>query len=765
MLKHLSQWLPHGKLLSVTVLMVLLVATTRAETPSKVADIRLLIDISGSMQQTDPRNHRTPAINLLIDSLPEDSQAGVWSFGSMVNLLVAHETVDSQWRDRARERISGLSAIAQRTNIGGVLDKAAFDFGYSSYSAPTDVILITDGQVDIAPNSQVNQIERDRILSSLIPRYAAAGARIHTLALTDAADTGLLEQMSLQTQGVYQRIESPEDIRRFVLRVLTAVNPGNELPLDDAGFDVDAKVSEVTAMILHEAGQISLQAPSGQRTSALSPERQRWRVGDGYTLVTIDDPETGRWQISGAVESGSRISVVSDLNLEWVIPAESVVIRNRPLNLELRAVDQAGEPVADALTDIMIPSLSINGEVLPMLRWQGNLLKAQIPNRYEDGSLDLEVSVDGQTFQRIVRKTVENRPALTAEVLVMDGGYQWRLYPSHRALNIADTQLQARIEGPLETRTQEFERHSTGYFYFDLPADAPSGDYRLEASGQLMINGQALNDLGVAPVTLTLPVSGGGSRIMDLDAAPNPDLAKTEPEPELPEQEQAPQFVKEPMPEFEEIAAQVAAPETNLPPEVEPETVAEQQEPFPWLTYLLFSLPGVALLVGFFFFYRALEQRGKVGGDDVLATGKSLDEEALTDIEDLDFDAGMEPTEADEDYGDAFALDEGAPVVSDRVEGDDIDFDDEAGEPPTPERTEAPRADMEDSLDTSLLDQDDLGDLDITSDEDGGSDEDLFDISNIDDTLSDLDDLALDEDDTFGLGEDEDEEEGEGEKR
>lgn len=762
MLKHLSLWLPPGKLLSVTVLMVLLVATVRAETPSKIADIRVLIDISGSMQQTDPRNHRTSAINLLIDSLPEGSQAGVWSFGSMVNLLVAHETVDSQWRDRARERISGLRAIAQRTNIGGVLDNAAFDFGYSSYSAPTDVVLITDGQVDIAPNSQVNQIERDRILSSLIPRYAAAGARIHTLALTDAADTGLLEQMALQTKGVYQRIESAEDIRRFVLRVLTAVNPGNELPLDDAGFDVDAKVSEVTAMILHETGHISLQAPSGQRTAALSPERQRWRVGDGYTLVTIDNPETGRWQIFGAVESGSRIKVVSDLYLEWMVPAESVVIRNRPLNVELRAVDQAGAPVADALTDIMIPSLSINGEALPMLRWQGNLLKAQIPNRFEDGSLDLEVSVDGQTFQRIVRKTVQNRPALTAEVLILDGGYQWRLYPSHRALNIADSELLARIEGPLETRTRQFERHSTGYFYLDLPADAPSGDYRLEASGPLMINGQALNDLGVAPVALTLPVSGGASRIMNLDAAPNPDLTETEPEPELPEQDQAPQFVKEPMPEFEEITAQVAAPETNLPSEVEPETVAEQQEPFPWLTYLLFSLPGVALLVGFFFFYRMLERRGKVGGDDVLATEKSLDDEALADIEDLDFDAGMEPAGADEDYGDAFSLDEGAPVVSDRVLENDTDFDDEAGEPPTPERTEAPRADMEDSLDTSLLDQDDLGDLDITSDDDGDSDEDMFDISNIDESLSDLDDLALDEDDTFGLGE---EEEGEGEKR
>ncbi|MEX2333424.1 MAG: hypothetical protein WD600_04145, partial [Pseudohongiella sp.] len=56
---------------------------TQAETPPDAAatDVRILIDISGSMRDTDPQNRRTPAINLLIDAIPDDAIAGIWSFG------------------------------------------------------------------------------------------------------------------------------------------------------------------------------------------------------------------------------------------------------------------------------------------------------------------------------------------------------------------------------------------------------------------------------------------------------------------------------------------------------------------------------------------------------------------------------------------------------------------------------------------------------------------------------------------------------------
>ena len=739
----------------------LLALTLRAETPSTAAtDVRILVDISGSMVETDPQNRRTPALNLLVDSLPEGSRAGIWSFGRFVNLLVDHDTVDADWRTTARSRLQALRPIAQRTNLGAALDDAAYDFGYSTYDPPTDVILITDGRVDIAPNEGVNRIERDRILNTVIPRFAQAGARIHTLALTDAADAGLLEQMSLRTDGTFERVESANDIRDFILSVLNRVQPGNELPLSDSGFEVDSQVSEVTALVLHDSGQIGLRSPGGQVTHALNPGRQQWRVGDGYTLVTVNEPERGRWEIEGAVESGSRISVVSDLNLRWQQPEGAVVVRNQPLLIELRAVDQNGRAVDSALTDIMDPSLSIQGQNVPTMRWHGDTLRAQVPNRYDEGPLDLEVRVDAGTFQRLVRRTVQNRPALSSEVLVVDQGYQWRLYPSHRDLNVEGNQLEADISGPNGNRTQAFQQHPTGYYYINLTADQPDGDYRLSAEGRLTINGRPLSSLGVAPVTLSLPIRADQARIMDFDAAPMPDEPGTAEESQT---QMSEPYVKEPMPEFEEITAQITATEPSAPaPEQDaPETPVVEDNGPNWVTYLLYSLPGLLILIGFFLGYRLLEKRGKTRepgetaepGTD--AKGQAFEEEELQDIEDLDLAAGV--TADSEDSGDwkSGEASKEAPLVDEVV-------DDEA--PPPPDNTEAPRADMEDSLDTSLLDQEDWGELDPTGDE-NDPDDDLFDISNIDDSLSDLEDLSLDEDeDPFASLLDEDEDDSESEK-
>ena len=44
-------------------------------------DVRVLIDISGSMKKNDPNNLRIPAVNLLTEIIPDGARAGVWTFG------------------------------------------------------------------------------------------------------------------------------------------------------------------------------------------------------------------------------------------------------------------------------------------------------------------------------------------------------------------------------------------------------------------------------------------------------------------------------------------------------------------------------------------------------------------------------------------------------------------------------------------------------------------------------------------------------------
>ncbi|MFG1496680.1 VWA domain-containing protein [Saccharospirillum sp. HFRX-1] len=791
------------------------------ETTQTPTDVRVLIDISGSMVQTDPQNQRTPAINLLIDSLADGSEAGIWTFGQYVNLLVEHDTVDDEWREQARAAVAALEPIAQRTNLGAVMDQASYDFGYSNYQAPTDVVLITDGQVDIAPNAQVNQVERDRILNSVLPRYANAGARIHSLALTEAADSGLLEQMASQSGGVFAQVDSAADIQSFILDVLQAVETGNEIPIDNAGFEVDSQISEVTALVLHERGEMGLVSPSGETTTALSPALgQQWRVGPGYTLVTQRQPQTGRWSITGQISEGSRISVVSDMNLRWRQPGGSVTLMGQPIHMELEAVDQNGQPVPDELTQVMEPTVTVNDEVRSGVRWRSGMLAGNLLNVYDEGPLTVSVRVDGGTFQRLLRRTFQNRPPFMSEVLVVDGDYQWRLYPAHSELQPGDEDLRAQVTSPQGWQREiPFEMQNGGYYSMTLDGDAEPGDYQLTVLGDMRFDGRAVNDLGVDPLTLTLPIDPAQPRVWDpqaaaaaaaqaraeaeaqamaaaaaaaeqaaqqadaasdeqamagdMDESMADDMAAGDAEMAMDasgdEAELAIPYVKEPMPRFAEITSDMTAPgqqqgsaqaPTTRPEsttamdtddalvdeeaEWEGSSAAGPERNIPWLRYLLYAAPGLLILLAFFAFFRRLEHRGKLrGNDDELKEDPAPDIRS-NDVDELDLAAGF----GEDDVPELADWDGEAPLVSDQVdpelelEPSELDLGDPMDlEEPEPERSP----------------QDYLGELDEGRAEDaemprtqaGDDEDDLFDISNIEEDMSELEGLSLDDDDPF----------------
>ena len=81
------------------------------------ADVRILIDVSGSMKQNDPLNLRRPALRLLVGLLPSETRAGVWTFGRYVNMLIPLGQVDSAWKSKARKSSDSIASPGQFTNI------------------------------------------------------------------------------------------------------------------------------------------------------------------------------------------------------------------------------------------------------------------------------------------------------------------------------------------------------------------------------------------------------------------------------------------------------------------------------------------------------------------------------------------------------------------------------------------------------------------------------------------------------------------------
>mgnify|MGYP000268272779 CR=1 FL=1 len=269
-------------------------AETTNDSASEVgqnADIRLLIDISGSMKKNDPSNLRIPAVNLLTELIPDGDKAGVWTFGQWVNNLIKYKVVDDAWRLNAKEQAKKINSVALYTNIGAVLEKASDDFKTGKKLSNTHFILLTDGMVDIDKDPEKNSQERDRVLTTLLKTFKDKGAKIHAVSLSKNADSALMDKLAIQTGGQSAVAETSEDLTKVFLQALDQAVPSEQVPIEGNEFVIDSSVEEFTALIFRGNGATPTEiiGPDESRHSEAShAEDVKWYQDQGYDLITIN---------------------------------------------------------------------------------------------------------------------------------------------------------------------------------------------------------------------------------------------------------------------------------------------------------------------------------------------------------------------------------------------------------------------------------------------------------------------------------------------
>ncbi len=218
---------------------VLLVpVSAAADVAPAVRDIRILVDVSGSMRQTDPDQLRFPALRLLTGLIPGDARAGVWTFGRYVNMLVPYGAVDDAWRDAASAAIREIPSAALFTNIEGVLETSTWNWQTPADGFQRHLILFTDGMVDLPGGAIENAQSRTRITDSIVQRLKHAGVRLHVIALSDATDDPLLRQLAALTGGRFEKTNQPAELEQIVLRIFEQVIAPESRPLRDQDSEI-----------------------------------------------------------------------------------------------------------------------------------------------------------------------------------------------------------------------------------------------------------------------------------------------------------------------------------------------------------------------------------------------------------------------------------------------------------------------------------------------------------------------------------------------
>ncbi len=616
------------------------VASSAADSPAKPSDVRIIIDISGSMKETDPENLRIPALNLLVELLPDQSQAGVWTFGRYVNMLVPLGAVDQSWRNRAKEQGKSINSVGLHTNLTEALANASWkvtaDSGFNH-----SVILLTDGNIDMAEAGQnaeqVNSAERTRLFNEVMSVYVAAGARIHTLALSDGADKSLLQQISLETGGLFLQASSADELLKAFLKAFDRAVPVEQVPMDDNRFDIDASVKEFTALIFRKGGgkETRLIQPDGSVISYADAQAQDavgWHQDLNFDLITVQSPQPGSWVADADLDPDNRVQILSDLTLN-VEGLPLSLFSGNPLELAI-ALKNAGNIVAEdallRLTDISLKVTAPDGrsgskllsdpENLPT----DGIFREALTRLSQVGEYRFEINAIGRTFQRRQVLSSTLMEPLRVEILPKpaEQKVEIRVIPEGANVDSGLSRVIAKISSPDESsiiQSMEFDAAQQAWV-MDLRADKGPGIYNIVLNIRGVSKGGATfkskpDDIRIefplidpdAPPTVTVPTDNAASAEPDAESAAvdvssqNVPDSKQMPEKESDTGAQEQVADKEQPAPAEEPAAESVKPDLVKRFAEQEETVeppAKEDEGIAWWVYLLLALGNLAVFGG-----------------------------------------------------------------------------------------------------------------------------------------------------------------------
>jgi len=347
-------------------MLIALLPLAHAALPEK-NDVRVLIDISGSMKQNDPQNLRRPALRMLVGLLQPGTRAGVWTFAKWSNPLVPLAEVDPDWKKKALASSERIQSPGMFTDIERVLQDAIAGWEGAPESHNRHLVLLTDGMVDVSKNAAQSDASRERILTGLLPRLQSLAAKVHTIALSDRADHELMKRLSGETGGWYQQVQQADELQRVFLKVFEQVGRPEGVPLKENRFTVDASVREATLLLFRQPGSADpvLISPSGERFSDSDLiAGVAWFRDQGYDLVTLNSPARGEWSIEADLDPDNRVMIVTDLKLETSAPPAHLAA-GEPLLLGA-SLNNKGQPVRRKaflrLLDVGSTAITPNGK-------------------------------------------------------------------------------------------------------------------------------------------------------------------------------------------------------------------------------------------------------------------------------------------------------------------------------------------------------------------------------------------------------------------
>jgi len=254
--------------------------------------IGFILDSSGSMAESDPKDIRKNSIIELLDYLYQSDDIFLVDFDGD-----AHWINQNNFRNWNKERmIHAIQTIDSRggTDIGAGLSEMQLSMqNHVIPSAKSAVMLFSDGKGNF--NDETHW-------------FSARGIPIYTVSYKDYADGNLLSRIADETGGVYFKANNEMDVilafHQFVSEcknnswLCSFQSEIRQSQSKTFEFHVDPLIQVLNLFCNWQGSRIELKLtdPLGRVYSSQAPSyHETWHAGTNYQNVMVQNPQPGKW--------------------------------------------------------------------------------------------------------------------------------------------------------------------------------------------------------------------------------------------------------------------------------------------------------------------------------------------------------------------------------------------------------------------------------------------------------------------------------------
>ncbi len=334
------------------------------------SDIVLLLDISRSMNRTDPRRLRDQATELLLNFLNTNDRLAVFTFGHDVQQIVPLTRISRLKLPEVMKVINGIPAEGNFTDMNSAIE-AAYNELKPSVVDTKVVILLSDGKLDAPPSKGKNEDLARNLLENDLQKFRDKKIKLYTIDFSVEADREFLKQLAYKTGGMDWFADNVNSLHQKFSDLFLTLKRPQIAEFNGKVVDLDAHVDEAIFYINHngDSAKIHLIDPAGE-TLALDKTTfgLKWFRGKQFDLVTIKNPLVGRWKVEGINKiDGSFVRIITGLKLQTKLPDGPFKKGDKPF-LTARFI-QNGKMLMedDALKDVLFFTYKIltdDGKIL-----------------------------------------------------------------------------------------------------------------------------------------------------------------------------------------------------------------------------------------------------------------------------------------------------------------------------------------------------------------------------------------------------------------